>query len=228
MPFHLHVLSTVAIRKVPLVRERSPKFIPSTRCEVSFVPLYFFYGARAAPRLAAFHGRVIAIDLLGTGIRLYFVPDEGGRLQVLSRYEGEPDCTLAGSPLDMMRAADPEQGSAQLFAGRVRIEGDTELGHRFSEILGGLDIDWEEQLSRLVGDVAAHGIGQGIREGAEQARRSGATLEKNLSEYLTEEARLLPHPLEVEAFVDDTDRLRDDVARLEARLKLLEARGKED
>ena len=177
---------------------------------------------QAMQRLAAWHGRVIAIALRGTGLTLYFVPEADGRLQLLGRYEGEPDALIGGSPIDLMRASDKEQGVAQLFAGHVRIEGDTELAHRFSEVLGGLDIDWEEQLSHYVGDVVAHEAARLARAGREQGGRTLRLLGRDLSEYLTEEARLLPHPEEIAEWVRAVEDTRDDVERLAARIALLE------
>jgi len=178
--------------------------------------------SQAAKRLARFQAQVIAIQLKGTGITLYFIPDQLGHLQVMSRFEGEADCILAGSPLDLMRASDKKQGSAQLFAGHVTLTGDTELGHRFSEILGNLDIDWEEQLSKIFGDVAAHEAGRVARDTQAYGRGVVNTLQENISEYLTEEARLLPHRFEVEDWLQDIEQTRDGVERLIARVSLLE------
>ncbi len=182
---------------------------------------------QAGERLAAWHGKVIAIALRGTGLTLYFIPDQQGRLQLLGRYEGEPDALIEGSPIDLMRASDKQQGTAQLFAGHVRIQGDTELAHRFSEVLGGLDIDWEEQLSHYVGDVAAHELARLARGVREEGTRVGDTLRHNLSEYLTEEARLIPHPFEIEAWIRGVEKTRDDVERLAARVALLEQQGQD-
>jgi ubiquinone biosynthesis protein UbiJ len=176
----------------------------------------------AAGRLARLHGQVIAIHLTGIGLELNFVPGVDGRLQLLGRTEGEPDCRLSGSPLDLMRSGDKHHGPAQLFAGRVRIDGNVELAQAFGEIVGGLDIDWEEQLAQLTGDVFAHEIGTATRKAARWGRRSSAVLSQNLAEYLTEEARLVPHRFELDSFLDDVDRLRDDLARLEARVQRLE------
>jgi len=179
----------------------------------------------ALEHLAALHGRCIAMQLDGVGLTLYFVPGQDGRLQLLGSLEGEPDCTLSGSPIDLLRASDETSGHRQLFAGNVRIEGDTNLAQRFSKALAGLDIDWEEQLSRLTGDIAAHEIGRGVRAAAQQGERMRDITAANLSEYLTEEARLLPHRFEVDEFLVDVDTLRDDVERLEARIALLEKAG---
>lgn len=177
---------------------------------------------QAGQQLATLHGRVICIDLAGTGMRLNFVPGHDGRVQILGDTEGEPDCILSGSPLDLMRAGDSAKSARQLFAGHVRIEGDSQTAHRFSEALAGLDIDWEEQLSHLTGDIAAHEIGRGVRAVLREGERIGRSNRENLSEYLTEEARLLPHRYEVEDFISDVDTLRDDCERLAARIALLE------
>lgn len=181
----------------------------------------------ARRRLADLHGRVVRVDLQGTGIQLNFVPGHDGHLRLLGSIEHEPDCTLSGSPVDLIRAGDSTSGHAQLFAGRVQIDGDTGLAHGFSETLAGIDIDWEEQLSRLTGDIAAHEIGRGLRAAAREGRRLGRSAQDNLSEYLTEEARLLPHRFEVEDFLAEVDVLRDDCERLAARISLLEQKNGE-
>jgi ubiquinone biosynthesis protein UbiJ len=182
----------------------------------------------ASERLAALHGRTVRMQLSGIGLTFHVVPGHDGRVRLLGSIEGEPDATLAGSPLDLVRASDKEQGHAQLFAGNVQIDGDTAVAQRFSEALGGLDIDWEEQLSKLTGDVVAHELGRGLRGARREGERVARSLRDNLSEYLTEEARVLPHRYEVEDFVADVDTLRDDVERLEARITRLERQKEQD
>lgn len=176
----------------------------------------------AGKKLAVLHGRVVAIHFRGIELTLFFVPDQRGRLQVLGNMENPPDATLSGSPLDLLRSGDQKTGAAQLFGGRVSIDGDAHLAHKFGAILSGLDIDWEEQLSRITGDIIAHQTGRTVRAAADRGRYKLNLLEQDLSEYLTEEARLLPHPYEVEEFVQRVDELRDDVERLEAHLSRLE------
>lgn len=175
----------------------------------------------AAQRLARLHGRVIAIRLTGIGLELIFVPGPDGQLQLLGSIEDEPDCRLSGSPLDLMRSGDKQEGPAQLFAGRVTIDGDLELAQQFGDIIGSLDIDWEEQLARLTGDIFAHEFGTAARRAGHWGKRTTDVLGLNLAEYLTEEARLVPHRHEVQQFLDDIDRLRDDLARLDARVTRL-------
>ncbi|BAO43292.1 ubiquinone biosynthesis accessory factor UbiJ [Thiolapillus brandeum] len=175
----------------------------------------------AREKLARHHGRVIGIHLRGPEITLYFVPDQQGELQLLGSIEGQPDALLSGSPLDLLRSGDKAQGNRQLFAGRLSISGDTALAHDFGATLGGLDIDWEEQLSRFTGDIIAHQLGNTARRTAYWIKNTGSRLETDLAEYLVEEARLLPHPLEVEDFLHQVDEAREATDRLEARIRLL-------
>ena len=45
---------------------------------------------------------------------------------------------------------------------------------------------------------------------------------QNISDYIVEELSLTPHPLNIDDFLKDIDTLRDDVARLQARINALE------
>jgi ubiquinone biosynthesis protein UbiJ len=174
----------------------------------------------AMEQLAELHGQVICIEVVGLQLRLFMVPGPSG-IQVLSRFEEEPDCTLRGTPLALARMRNSETKTDQLLAGNVEVVGNTELGHRFGEILSGLDIDWEEQLSRFTGDPLAHEIGRGVRGIKNWGGQTLRTWGTNLQEYLQEELRLLPSRLEIEDFLDDVDQYRDDVERMQARVERL-------
>ncbi len=170
-------------------------------------------------RFADLHGKVIGMQILGLGLTLYFVPAPQG-LQVLSQFEGAPDTLIRGAPLALARLG-RGGGMDGLFNGDISIDGDTETAQRFGEILGDLDPDWEEHLARLTGDVAAHEIGNLARGGRAWASATSQSLEQDLAEYLKEEGQLLPSRYEVEGFMHEVDRMRDDVERLEARLARL-------
>ena len=58
-----------------------------------------------------------------------------------------------------------------------------------------------------------------MRNGSSYLRKTAQTLGLNQEEFLKDEARLLPQRFEVEGWVSEVDRLRDDVARLEGWVK---------
>ncbi|MCF8199792.1 MAG: hypothetical protein K9J42_13575, partial [Sulfuritalea sp.] len=88
-------------------------------------------------------------------------------------------------------------------------------------VIRNLRWDAEEDLSKLVGDIAAHRIVEGGREFAAWQQQAAQNLAENFAEYFTEELPMIARQADVEEFSADIDRLRDDVARLEKRLQRL-------
>ena len=173
-------------------------------------------------RLGALADKVVAVELQGVNLCLYFLPHMHG-VQVLSAYEGQPDVLLRGAPLALLRLAVSAAPSDELFAGGVELRGDTATGQAFQDILRALHIDWEELLARVAGDDVAHQTGRAARAAVAQVRHAVRSLEADTGEYLTEEAELLTTRHELDGFLDSVDVLRSDVDRLEARLRRLHA-----
>lgn len=169
-------------------------------------------------RLAALEGAVIALEPVGLGLTLYLLPGASG-IRVVDRYDGEPSVRIQGAPLALAR-----QWRGQRPAGDIVIEGDAAVGREFQTALARLDIDWEEQLSRLVGDAAAHQTGRFWRELQAWSRRTGDVLRRDGREYLQHELRVLPPRPAVEQFLSAVDTLREDVDRLAARIERLRRR----
>jgi len=172
----------------------------------------------SAQRLTRLQGKVVAVEVKGLALSAYAVL--GMPLTLLAHYEGTPDLTLSGAPLALLRLIQGGGG----FEADVRVSGDIQLASQLQAILHDLDIDWEEGLSRVIGDTAAHEAGNLWRGGTGYMGNLLHTLGLDLEEYLKEELRLLPQRFEVDEFVQAVDTLRDDADRLEARLRRLEAR----
>jgi ubiquinone biosynthesis accessory factor UbiJ len=175
--------------------------------------------ATTLERLGALHGRVIRLLFTDLHTSLYLLPSESG-LRLLNDHAGAPDVTLSGRLPAFARLGLGAQPGL-FFSGELTISGDVELGHRFQRIFEGIDIDWEEQLSRVVGDVAAHGIGNFLRAVHAWQRQALATFGQDLAEYLQEERRDLPQRHSVDAYMRAVDELRADSDRLEQRIARL-------
>jgi len=168
-------------------------------------------------KLATLQGKVIAIDLPELDMSIYFMPAEDS-IHIMSHFDGHADTRLRGTPLSLLRLSIGQQTEDRLFSGDVVISGDTETGQQFKRMLEQLDIDWEEQLSQITGDVIAHQVGRGIRNFISWGRQVEDSLLQDTSEYLEEEAVLVATRNEVDSFNHAVDTVRNDVERLEARL----------
>jgi ubiquinone biosynthesis protein UbiJ len=171
--------------------------------------------------LSRFSGKVIAIELQRPELTLYLLPGSDG-ISLMSQYPDEPDTVLSGSPLAMAKMALGPDASKVLFAGEVTIRGDVETGQRFKRLLDQLEIDWEELLSRYSGDFLAHKFGDLVRASAAWGQQALNILGQDAAEYLQLEGQDLPQPAAVQQFLQEVDNLRDDTARLEARVARLQ------
>jgi ubiquinone biosynthesis accessory factor UbiJ len=169
-------------------------------------------------------GRVISLAVTGTPLEFFFSARDG-RLSLSPRNEGAAaDAALSGTPIALLALAGPRAEGA-LRGGGVRIEGDAEIAQTFRDLLRHAQPDVEEELARVIGDVAARNLANLARGFLEFGRKAGRSLAGNVSEYLQEEGRDLPTPTEAEEFLAGVDRLRDDVERFDARLARLESRS---
>jgi ubiquinone biosynthesis protein UbiJ len=167
-------------------------------------------------------GKILSVRFEHLPLAISFASD-GERMALDTNASDAANATLTGSPLSLLQLASPKPEVA-LRSGAVHIEGDAEVAQTFSELLKHARPDLEEELSRVIGDVAAHQVGNAARSMLAFGRRASDTFAQNVSEYLTEEGRDLPTRVEADEFVAGVDKLRDDVDRLEARLVQLERR----
>lgn len=167
-------------------------------------------------KFAALQDKVIAFEITDLELNLFLFPHNEG-IYVKYLYQGKADATLQGHALAFINMSLGD-ATESFFSGEVRIKGDIELGQRFKRILDLLDLDWEEWLSNYTGDLIAFKASSLFRDFNTWGKNALSTLELDVREYIQEEGRLSPHSSELEDFANDINQLRDDSARLEARL----------
>lgn len=181
---------------------------------------YVNLDADTAARLKNLSGKVIAIELRDLQLRFFLILTDD-RILVQGNFEGEADTRLCGTSMGMARMSLGDNATDSLFAGDVEIHGDVEPGEQLQRILNDLDIDWEEQLSKLTGDVIAHQAGNAVRGLMSWGKRTMGILGQDIAEYLHEEDRTLPTRDEVNGLLASIDTLRSDVDRAGARVQRL-------
>lgn len=177
-----------------------------------------------AQKIAAFEGKVIAIDIQGIEKTYFLFPQalhESECIKISDQYDEVPDTVLKGTPAALFKMGLATDVAPMMLKGEVEINGDVRLGREFKKLLAEMDIDWEENLASLVGDVPAHQLTQVAKAFASWADKTKDAIAANVSEYLQEESRDVVTGTELEIFYEDVDVLRNDVDRLQARVKAL-------
>lgn len=164
--------------------------------------------------------KIIQLHIKGLDINLYSVVGAED-IQVLGEYVATPDATIAGSLAGLIRLSQSEDSASAMLESDVEISGDMRVAEGFSRLLSEASIDWEELLSKVVGDIPAYQMGNTVRKGNEWVAETNDAMKNNLAEYLSEESRMVPAKAEVNVFMEAVDDLRMDVDRLDARIKLI-------
>ena len=169
---------------------------------------------------AELDGKTIAIRVRDTALAMYFDIDDG-LVALATDSVAEADVVITGSLLTLASLAGPT-GERAIRDGSIDLTGDAYTARAFQDLLRYAKPDIEEELSTLIGDAAAHRLGEIARGVRNWSREARSTMRSNIREYLQEESRDLPSRYEVDRFTRRVDVLRDDVDRIEARLSRLE------
>ena len=174
----------------------------------------------ARQRLAAFAGRSARLLSAGDrgGWQLAFVIDAAGMLQA-AEITGDADVDIEIGVMTPLRAL---LGRGDLLSD-VRLRGAAELAETLSFVLPRLHWDAEEDLAKIVGDIAAHRLVSAFKSCARWQGEAATRLGENLAEFLGEEQGLLLTRGQASAagFGPNLDVLQRDLEQLERRLQRL-------
>jgi len=174
----------------------------------------------AFAKSASLQHKIVQLHITGLDIDLYSLIGLDD-IQVLGEYAGTPDATISGSLAGLVRLSQSDDSASTMLESDVEISGELRVAEGFSRLLSEASIDWEELLSKVVGDIPAYQVGSAVRQGNEWAAETADAMKLNMAEYLSEESRVVPAKAEVNGYMEAVDELRMATDRLEARIKLL-------
>lgn len=192
-----------------MISSRFPSIIPAT------INHLLAQEPWARDKLARHAGKIAVFDAGVTALRLQV--DAGG--MVGNAPAEQPAAVtirakLADLPLML-------QNRAHAFS-YVTLEGDADFANAISQVAQTLRWEAEEDVSKLVGDIAAVRIVGGARAAFGAIRATQQKLAENTAEYFLEENPMLVRPQAVADFAAEVAKLRDDLERLSKRIEKLE------
>ena len=129
--------------------------------------------------------------------------------------EAARDLEVRISPFLLPRLAAHEEAAYR----EIEMQGDMELAQEISFLARNLTWDVEEDLSKAIGDIAAHRAVAGAKAFLGWGRDAAQRTAQAAAEYWTEESPLIASRVKVDGFVRDVAELRDAVERLEKRIE---------
>ncbi|EDP46802.1 putative protein of unknown function [Rickettsiella grylli] len=186
----------------------------------AFLNCYLNLDPESKEQLRQLSGKVIKIEW---GPLTYYWQFKSDSISLSKIYNGPADLVLRGSTFDFLRLIFSKNKA--LIDIPLQVSGDMAFGMQFRAFFLNLEMDWEEQLAKILGDTAAYPVIQLLKAIRRWARESVKNLSENLTNYLQTEIKGLISTEELQVFFSDIDELRDDCARLEARIQRLEKKG---
>ena len=169
----------------------------------------------ARERLVPFAGRVARIDNPPFSVSMAITP-EGEIIEAAS--DATPNVVVRLTPGLTLRLLARDLSVWQ----EIKVEGDADFAAAINHVVRNIRWDVEEDLSRVVGDIAAHRMVEAGRKLDGWTRQGADNLARSFAEYWTEEQPLIAGRADIEQFNREVDTLRDDLARLEKRIELRE------
>ena len=170
----------------------------------------------ASDALLRHSGMSVRFDLLGMSALDYRIADDGCFSEAAVE---TPDAIVR--PTAAMLARLPFFGRGALRD--ASYQGDPALLATLDRVFKSLELDLAAELAPLVGDIAAQRAARAVAQGRAGLRQAGLALGVNAAEYLVEEAEQMARRVDVDRFNRGVDAFADALARIEARLKRLDA-----
>jgi len=176
--------------------------------------------SQGAQRLTALNGCVFRLDCTRPTLDIYMLP-EGESLKLMGFWDGPVTTGIRGSASDFAELAGAEDAAAALINGNIELTGDSAPLMELQRIIASLDLDWEAPLVDALGDVPGHQLAQAMRGVFGWGQQASRSVQRQLEEFIHEEARLSPPRQEVEDFYRDVEQLGQRVDRLQAKIQKL-------
>jgi ubiquinone biosynthesis protein UbiJ len=171
-------------------------------------------------RLQELQNKKIKLDITDWNCAFFIIPQHHG-IELRAKISGAPDTIITGKLNNLVHIGLSSNKKEAMRQHQIQFSGDGHTGIAMQQMLSHIDIDWEEQLSRLVGDTPATFISKGLQSALNIGKSIVESIRRNTEEYIHHEAKLCPRPEDLESFYQHIATLRNDVDRLEAKLNLI-------
>lgn len=177
-------------------------------------------------KLTRLSGTTIVIKSVNPECSLFIsVHEQGFSLSpVITDITEKTDAEISGPSQELIKLLFAKEKGDVIRNKDIQLKGDITSIQELQNIFLELDIDWEYQLSKFIGDVPTQTLSDGIELLKSFVNQSTLSLKTNIDEYIHEEAKLLPSSNELENFYQRIDALRLRLDRSQARINNFESK----
>lgn len=181
---------------------------------------YLMLDPESSSRLRELEGKTVTLELRPLQYIVQIVFSRSGA-QIQENEILVSDVKISGTPLQLLNVMFLKEDRQKFFSDDVTIIGDAEVGQQVIALFDELEIDWEEKLSQVVGDVPAYHVGKWLHHIKDWFNKSETTLAQDIDEFIHEETTWFPTREEINDLFNDIDAVSMATDRAEAKMNAL-------
>ena len=124
------------------------------------------------------------------------------------------DCLVRTSLDEVRNLSDASVLTKLIKQDKLELEGDLSVAQGFSGLIVENQIDWQEFLSKYLGDGLSHKVSSHLINFSNLIKRKSLDMDYTLASALTDELRVTPDKIEIEQFIQDVDKLTGGAEKL--------------
>lgn len=177
--------------------------------------------------LSGLEQKCVVVHLSELGFPLSFIVTNNkmsdGRILVTSLDE-HPDCAIHTSIKTLIELKKEQQLTELIKQDKLDIVGDIKIAQQFAQLAETLDIDWQTELAKYIGDIPTFKLTQFGKKLGEKLSFTAKQIEADSTEWLVHEKRLIVPRSEISSFnlqVSELDIRTESLTEKFAKINLL-------
>lgn len=128
------------------------------------------------------------------------------------------DCCIITSIKTLVELKKEQQLTDLIKNDKLDIQGDLKVAQHFANIAETLDIDWQSELAKRIGDIPTYKLGKIGAKLLKKLNFATTQIQADASEWLVHEKRLLVTAAEIVSFSLDVERVEQKASALSQRI----------
>ncbi len=176
-------------------------------------------------QLVKFAGKSLQINVHPPGIMVTALLEKE-RIRLLSTGEELLDiqitASITGNVGQLLPLILEKRDNRPLSNPALAITGDASFIQELHASLSSLDIDWEDYLAPLLGNLITNELSHISNDIRNWSKQASVNMRRNVNEYLTEEEHIFPKKEQLDDFSEELDYLKIRIDRINAKASILD------
>ena len=140
---------------------------------------------------------------------------------IVSSLTERADCTVRTSIKTLQTLKAEQHITTLIKQNKLDLTGDIKVAQQFTQLVESLNIDWQSELARHIGDMPTHKLIQLSKNITSKLQFANQQIQADASEYIVHEKRLVVTRSQIEQFNQQVNRVSDQVDHISSRIDAL-------